>query len=205
MIALNGMAIRDSINGKNAVSILRFGLKPGDELLSIDHTIEEKNAKLFRLIKEAEIKELTERYRNDVKKEEARHCEQAILKNLIEIIKAPELYQYEGLENKIQYLNLLPEFSSIKANYLKIPETDTARTLLYQIITATQKMSLENILNEFQKKINPEPEDQNVASHMHRIETDFKGRLAAIEQKIADQSKEIQQLENELKGLQALR
>lgn len=205
VIAFKGMAIRDSLNGKNAVSILRFGLKPGDELLSVDHTIEEKSAKLVRLIKEAEIKELTERYKNDVKKEETRHCEQAILKNLIEIVKAPELYQYEGLENKIQYLNLLPEFSSIKAYYLKIPETETARTILYQIITATQKMSLENILKEFQKKIDPEPEDQNAAPHIYRIETDFKGRLAAIEQEIADQSKEIQKLENELKGLQTLR
>jgi bifunctional DNA-binding transcriptional regulator/antitoxin component of YhaV-PrlF toxin-antitoxin module len=168
VIALKGMEIRDSLNGKNAVSTLRFGLKPGDELLSVDHTIEGKSAQLVRLIKKAEIKELTERYRKDLKKEENRHCEQVILKNLIEIIKAPELYQHEGLENKIhQYLNLLPEFSSIKAYYLKIPETDTARTLLYQIITATQKMSLENILKEFQKKIDPEPEDQNATPHIY--------------------------------------
>jgi Flagellar Assembly Protein A N-terminal region len=203
VIAFNGMAIRDCLTGKNGVSRLQCGLKPGDELLSVDHTIEEKRAKLACLKKEAEIRELTEKYSEAVKKEETRQCEQGILRNLIEMMKAPELYQYEGLENKIQYLNHLPKFSSIKACYLIIPETKTARALFDQIITATQRMSPESILREFQKKIDPEPEDQDSVSY--RIEADFKGCLGAFEQEISDQSEAITQLENELKELQALR
>ena len=205
VIAFKGMAIKDSLSGKNAVSILRFGIKPGDKILSVDHTMEKKTGELECLKKEPEIRELTDKHTNDVEKEETRQSEQAILINLMEIIQAPELYQYDGLNNKILYLNRLPDFSSIKSCYLKFPETDAARAFLYQMLTATQGMSPENILIEFQKKIEPISEDENLASRVHLIETDFKGRLAALEQEIANQSEEIKQLENELKGLRALR
>ena len=63
----------------------------------------------------------------------------------------------------------LPEFSSIKACYLKLPE------------------------------------DENAVSNTYRIEADFKARLAAFKQEIADKSKEIEKTGNEIKGLQTLR
>jgi len=205
VIAFKGMTIGDSLKGKNTPSILRFGIKPGDEIIAVDHTIETKNAELFILKKEKDIRELTEKYRKDLKEDENHQLEQEILKNLIQIIDAPELYQYEGLEGKINYLYNLPEFSSVKTYYLKLPETDTALTFLNQIMRSTEKMSLENVLKEVQKKIDPEPEDENVRSNRYRIETIFKAGIADFKQEILNKSEEIKKMENEIKGLQLLR
>ncbi|MCP3943841.1 MAG: DUF342 domain-containing protein [Desulfobacteraceae bacterium] len=205
VIAYNGMVIRGSLAGKNAPSIFRFGLKPGDKILTLDHTIEKKNMELSLLKKEDDIAKLTEKYRKDLNEEENYLFEQAILKNLIEMIEAPELYQYEGLENKVKYLYGLPDFSSVKAYYLKIPETKAALEFLDQILTSIAKMSLENVLKYLTKKIDPEPDDENTVSNTHRIESNFKAGLAGFEQEIADKSEEIKKLENEIKGLEALR
>ncbi len=201
IIACKGMMIRDV----NAPSILRFGLKPEDKILAADHMIDTKNDELSILKKEVEIAELTEEYKKDLEKEENHQIEQAVLKNLVEIIEAPELYHQEGLENKIKHLYRLPDFSSIKSYYLKLPETETDLAVRNQIMASMGDMSLENFLSHLQKKIDPKPEDETEVSNIYRIESQFKGRLAAIKQEIADKSEEIEKIENEIKGLQTLR
>ncbi|MBU1341846.1 MAG: FapA family protein, partial [Proteobacteria bacterium] len=205
VLAFKGMRIKDSLKGVNGPSILQFGIKPGDKSIPLDHTIETKNAELSVLKKETEIAQLTETYNKELKEAENHQLEQTIFKNLVEIIEAPDLYQYNGLEGKIKYLYSLPDFSSVKAYYLKLPETDTALAVLNQIIASTKTMPLENALKQFKDKIDPEPEDQNAASTISRIETDFKARLAAFKREAAEKSEEIEKIENDIKGLQALR
>lgn len=205
VIAFKGMSIRDVFKGEHGPSILQFGLMSGDKILAADHSIETKIAELSVLKKEPEINALTEEYRRDLKKEENHQIEQAVLKNFIEIIKAPELFQHEGLEGKIKYLYSLPDFSSIKAYYLKLPETEEGLAFRNQIMTSAGEMPLENFLNHIKKKIDPEPSDETASSKIDQIETQFKARLSAFEIEMADKSEEIEKLENEIKGLKALR
>jgi hypothetical protein len=208
IVAFKGITIHNVLKGEFAPSTLWFGLKPGDKTIAIDHTLEIKSSDLSILQKIYEIDKLKEKYKKDLK-EETHEFEQAIFKNLIEIIQAPELYQSEGLKGKIKYLYSLPEFSSIKAYYLKIPETDAASKFLDQIMTLAENKSLDDILSHIQKKIDPEPEDKNndedAVSNVERIKIEFKARLAAFEQEIADELEEIEKIENEIKGLKALR
>ncbi len=220
VIAFKGMTIQNVIKCKQTSSTLWFGIKPGDKILDLDHTLEMKNRDLYILQKTDEITQLKEKYRDDLK-EGSHQFEQVILKNLVEIIEAPELYQYEGLEAKIKYLYGLPDFSSIKAYYLKLPETDAALASLDQIVTSTEKMSLEDVLKYIKERVEPEPEGEgegesegesegegkgeNAISNTNRIETDFKTRLSIFEQEIVEKSEEIEKIENEIKGLYALR
>ncbi len=205
VVACKGITIKDSLTGKNGPSIFQFGLKPGDKLLDLDYTIENKNAQLFVLKKEAEIAQLTEEYTKELSEEQIHQEEQIILKCLIEIIEGPELYQYDELEDKLKYLYSLPDFSSIKAYYLKIPQTDTGLAFVDQILSSTQKVTLENIVKQLKKKIDPEPEEENTVSNIYRIETEYKARLAAIEKEVAGQSEEIEKIENEIRGLLVLK
>jgi uncharacterized protein (DUF342 family) len=208
VVALKGMTIQNVLKGEHAQSTLWFGIQPNDKIIAIDHTLDIKNSDLSILQKKDDIAELKEKYTKDLK-EETHEFEQAILKNLIEIIKAPELFQSEGLKGKLRYLYGLPEFSSIRAYYLKIPETDAALEFLDQIMTLTKDMTLEDISDHIQKKIDPEPEeeesDEDAVSNIERIEIEFKARLGAFEQEIADESQKIEKIEHEIKGLQALR
>ncbi len=144
MVALQGMTIQNVLKGEHAPSTLWLGIQPNDKIIAIDHTLDIKNSDLSILQKKDDIAELKEKYKKDLK-EETHEFEQAILKNLIEIIKAPELFQSEGLKGKLRYLYGLPEFSSIRAYYLKIPETDAALEFLDQIMTLTDDMTLEDI------------------------------------------------------------
>jgi uncharacterized protein (DUF342 family) len=203
--AYEGMSIKDSLKGKNSPCILQFGLKPDDKILDIDYTIESKNTELLLLKKNAEIVELTETYEKDLKEEEDHQIEQIIINNLIEIIGAPEFFQYEELADKVKYLRNLPMFSSIKAHYLKFPETESALAILNQIIASTESMSHENVVKYLHKIIDPEPEEENAASNTYGIETNFKARLAALQQEIKGNSKKIEKIENEITGLYALR
>lgn len=205
VIAFKGVTIRDSLKGENTPSILRFGIKPGDKILALDNTLDTKNAELSILKKQEEITELTLQYKRDLEEEENHLMEQAILKNLIEIIEGPELFQHETLEDKIKYLKGLPDFSSIKIDYLKLPETDAALSFLRQIITSTQEDSLENALKYIKPKIDPEQEVENVGSNISYIESEFKSSLAELEQEVADSSEEIGKIENEISALKALR
>ena len=205
VIAFKGMRIGDVLKGEHSPSILQFGLKPGDKIPSLDHTIEIKIAQLSVLKKEAEVAVLTEEYKKERGEEENHQMEQAILKNFVKIIEGPELYQHEGLDDKIRYLHGLPAHSSIKAYYLKLPETDAGLAMYNKIMASAKQMSLGMVLKDIKQKIDPEPEDENVQSKANLIETQFKARLAALENEIAEKTEEIEKIENEIRGLQALR
>ncbi|MBA3011565.1 MAG: FapA family protein [Proteobacteria bacterium] len=205
VIAFKGMVIKDALKGETGPSILQFGLKPNDKILAADRTMEKKNVELSILKKEADIADLTEKYTKDCKEQVTRQTEQAILKNLVQIIETPDLYQHEGLEDKIRYLYRLPEFSSVKARYLKFPQTEPGLAFLNQTLAAMGKMSLENGLKAIREKIDPEPADETSGTVTYGLETHFKARLSAFEREIAEKSEEIERLENEIKALQALR
>ncbi len=205
VIAGGGMTIQNVLAGKHAPSVLRFGLKPKDKIISTDQTLEMKYEQLLVLKKEKEISTLIEEYEKEFKKEETYQMEQNILKNLVEIIEAPELYQQESLEEKIRYLNRLPDFSSIKAYYFKPPQTDTSLAYFNQFVALTEKISLGKVLQQIKKKIAPEPEPEEAVSRQYQIETQFKARLAAFEQEIAGHSEEIEILENQIQRFEALR
>lgn len=205
VIAFKGMTIGDVQKGEHTPSILQFGLKPGDKIPSLDHTIETKTVQLSVLKKDEEVAVLTKEYKKELQEAENHQMEQAIFKNLVEIIEGPELYQHEGLDDKIKYLHGLPAHSSIKAYYLKLPETDAGLAMYNQIMTSARQMSLGMVLKDTKQKIDPEPEDENTPSNTDLIETQFKARLAALENEIAEKSDEIEKIENEIKGLQALR
>ncbi len=205
VIAFKGIAVKDVMHKDQTPSTLQFGLKPGDKIIATQNTIETKQAELSGLKKEEEISELTEEYKKDLEKEQNHLEKQDILKNIIEIIEAPELYQYEGLENKIKYLHRLPAFSSIKACYLKLPETQTGEEFRNQTIQSCEKMSLDHFLIDIRKKIDPEPEDEETESKLQQIETQYKARLSAFEREIEENAGEIGKLENEIQGLEELK
>lgn len=205
VIAAKEITINAALKGIHTPSVFRFGLKPEDKIIATDHTFEMKNEQLSVLKREMEISRLTQEYQKELKEEAHFQMEQAILKNLVEIIEAPELYRFERLEEKISYLNRLPDFSSIKAYYLKPAKTDTALASFNQIVGLTQKMPLEKVLQQIKKKIDPKLENENADTRKSEIETQFKGRLAVFEQEIADGSQEIEKLENAIKGLEALK
>jgi uncharacterized protein (DUF342 family) len=205
VIAAKDISISAALKGNHTPSVFRFGLKPEDKIIATDHTLEMKNEQLSVLKREMEISRLTQEYQKELKEEAHHQMEQAILKNLVEIIEAPELYRYERLEEKISYLNRLPDFSSIKAYYFKPAKTDMAQASFNQIVGLTEKMSLGKVLQQIKKKIDLKLEDENANSRRYEIETQFKSRLAVFEQEIADGSEEIEKLENEIKGLEALK
>ncbi|MCG8619262.1 MAG: hypothetical protein MI802_23830, partial [Desulfobacterales bacterium] len=172
------------------------------------------------LRKEEEIAVLTRAYEKDVEEIETRQCEQTVLTTLAAIIEAPELYQYDGLEGKLTYLYNLPDFSSVKAFYLKLPESETAENFLDRIKADTAKMDIDQVLKHIKKKIDPGPvdeedDDTNEAEEsdesratampdLERVEREFRLRLAALETEVEDNEADIQKLENEIKGLKAL-
>jgi hypothetical protein len=164
-----------------------------------------KNEQLSVLKRKMEISRLTQEYQKELKEEGHRQMEQAILKNLEEIIEAPELYRYESLEEKIRYLKRLPDFSSIKAYYFKPAKTNAELASFNEIVGLTEKMPLDMVLQQIKKKIDPKLEAETENSRMYEIETQFKSRLAVFEQEIAGDSEEIETLENEIKGLEMLR
>jgi uncharacterized protein (DUF342 family) len=223
LIVYKNLAIKDALNGENGPCVLRFGLRPGGKVLALDHTIEKKRAYLSELKKEAQIQELTDQYEKDLQEEENHQQEQAVFKCLIEIVEGPELYQHETLGDKIKYLYNLPDFSSIKTYYLAFPKTNLAFEVVSQMVAATEKMSMEDIVKFIKKKLDPEPEatekseseeknetqeesdDSTAVSNTMRIEIEFNARLAAIKQEVSEQKEEIEKLEKEIDGLKLLR
>ncbi|MBU0973248.1 MAG: FapA family protein [Proteobacteria bacterium] len=205
VIAFKGMVIGDALKGEVGPSILQFGLKPNDKILAADRTLGKKKEALSILKKEADIADLTEKYKKERKEHVTRQTEQAILKNIVQIIETPDLYQHESLDDKLRYLYRLPEFSSVKARYLKFPQTETGLAFLNQTLAAMGKMSLENGLKAIREKIDPEPADETPGTVTYGHEIHFKARLAAFEREISEKSEEIKRLENEIKALEALR
>ena len=214
--ARGGMTLKNVVKGGQGPSVLRFGLKPGDRLLTLDITIDRKIRELSVLRKEEEIAVLTRAYEKDVEEIETRQCEQTVLTTLAAIIEAPELYQYDGLEGKLTYLYDLPDFSSVKTFYLKLPESESAEKFLDRIKADTAKMDMDQVLKHIKKKIDPGPgnEEDDEAEpgtppapampDLERVEREFRLRLAALETEVEDNEADIQKLENEIKGLKAL-
>jgi len=203
--AYKGITIRDSLMGKTRPCVLCVGLKPGDQILTLDHTIETRRAELAILKKEDDIAKLTSIYERDLEEEKNHRLEQAILKNLIQIIEAPELYQYEELEGKIKYLQSLPDFSTVKSIFLKLPETKAGRVMVKRIVASVEKLSLDHVVEQFTKQMDPEPTHQTAVSTPYRSEMVFTAGMSSLESQIVTNLKAIETLETEIKGLQELR
>ena len=205
VIAYKGITIKDSLMGKTRPCVLSVGLKPGDQIITLDHTIETRRAELSILKKEDDIAKLTSIYERDLEEEKNHLLEQAILKNLIQIIEAPELYQYEELEGKIKYLQNLPDFSTVKSIFLKLPETRAGRVMVKQIVTSVEKLSLDHVVEQFTKKLDPEPTHDTAVFTPYRSEMVFTAGMSSLEAQIAANLEPIETLETEIKGLEALR
>lgn len=205
LLSFAGIGIKDVSSGENGPSTLQFGLKPGDKSLPLDQAVESKSVQLSVLRKEPEIDELTKEYEKELEEARGHETEQAIFKNLVEIIEGPELFQYESLQEKIDYLFGLPEFSSIRAYYLKLPDNEMGLQILEKILQSTENLSVDEALEYFKGKIEPEPESEEEDSPIVKIEKNYKARLAAVDKEVANEASEIAILENDIKGLQALK
>lgn len=205
VIAYKGITIKDSLMGKTRPCVLAVGLKPGDQILILDHTIETRRAELSILKKEDDIAELLSTYQRDLEEEKNHRLEQAILKNLIQIIEAPELYQYEELEGKIKYLQSLPDFSTVKSIFLKLPETKAGQGMVKKIVTSVEKLSMDHVVEQFTKKLDPEPTHQTAVSAPYRSEMVFTAGMSSLEAQIAMNLESIETLETEIKELEVLR
>ncbi len=219
LIAARGMTIRDVLTAPHAPCVLWFGLEPGDKMLTIDQTIETKSAELTVLKRQDEIDEMTHKYELDLEEERQHQFEQAILENLKEIVEAPELYQYDGIEKKIKYLRGLPDFSSIKTGYLKLPETGEADAFIKEISAATEGASEEKTLEYLRSKLEGESEEsdreektgesgedeETEAPVKYDLETQFNARMSALKSEIDQNAEQIEKLETDVNGLQNLR
>lgn len=205
ILAFKGITAKDVLSESSAPSVLRFGLEPGDKIIAADRTLEMKYGALAKLKKEDEKIHLKEKYEQDLKAEREHQDRQAILLNLAEILQAPELDQIEGLEAKIEHLNRLPEFSSIRSYYLKLPVAGSGVEAVQQILKSVRKMEIEEAVSHIQSQIDPEPEQENAVSNMQRIEMEYKAQCSDLEHEVLNQSESIQKLETEIRHLEALR
>jgi len=205
VIAYKGITIKDSLMDKTRPCVLAVGLKPGDQILTLDHKIETRRAELAILKKEDDIAKLLSTYQIDLEEEKNHRLEQVILKNLIQIIEAPEFYQHEELEGKIKYLQRLPDFSTVKSIFLKLPETKAGRGMVKKIVTSVEKLSLDQMVEQFTKKLDPEPTHQTAVPDTYRSEMIFTAGMSSLEAQIATNLEPIETLETEIKGLESLR
>lgn len=201
----NGMTIKDSLNGKTRPCVLWFGLKPGDRLIAQDHAIDTRRAEISLLKKEAEIAQITKQFHEELAEEQHHQLEQLVMKNLMEIIRAPEFFKFDDLGDKVKYLYDLPDFSSVRSHYLKIPDTEAGTALVNQFLKSVENMPLDQIFTKFKEKIDPEPEDDSPGSDTHRSEMVFNAGLSALEQEVVDGAGEIETLEEEIKNLDEMR
>lgn len=200
--ATNGITIKDACGA----TTLQIGLRPQDKILSLNQTIESKYAQLLLLKKQEEIDSLTQVYENELEKEKHHLMKQAVLKNLVEILEAPELCIHEGLDNKIKYLNHLPDFSSIKSYYLRIPVEESVALFRNQMLTSARDLSPEKVLGHIRKAIDPEPSGQSAEpSSMNVAEAQYRGRLALILQEVEANEAHITKIEQEIKALETVR
>ncbi len=205
VIAYKGITIKDSLMDKTRPCVLVVGLKPGDQILTLDHTIETRRAELAILKKEDDIAKLLSTYQIDLEEEKNHRLEQVILKNLIQIIEAPEFYQHEELEGKIKYLQSLPDFSTVRSIFLKFPETKAGLGMVKKIVTSVEKLSLDHVVEQFTKKLDPESTHHTAEPNTYRSEMIFTAGMSSLEAQIATNLEPIETLETEIKGLESLR
>ena len=203
-----GLTLKEAVAGPRGPCILRTGLPPKDPLLSIDQTLEARICDVSALKKQGEISRLTQEFHRDMQKAVQHRLEQDIYRDLIQIIQGPELYQYTELQDKLDYLYSLPDYSSIKGYFLKIPQTEAASKVVAQFLPPANKQGIEEILKQLRSRIDPEPESPDDAPAMtetERLEVAFKARLDALEQEAEENREEIRQTEREIAALNAAR
>jgi len=206
--ASRGLTLKSAVAGPQSPCVLRAGLPPQDPLLAIDQTLEAKKSERAALKKQDEISSLTQAFQKDAERAAQHLLEQDIYRDLIQIIQGPELYQYEELEDKLAYLRNLPEHSSIKAYFLKIPDTETASNVVSQFLPPANKQSLEETLKQLRTRLDPEPESSDEDLPMpetQRLEVAFKARLDALEKEANQNLEEIIQTEREITTLETAR
>lgn len=205
LIACKGMTLNEVISDDEKTSRLQFGLEPGDKLIAINRTLGIKKNELTVLKREDELEALTNEYNEELSEATEHQIKQEIYGNIIEMIEAPELYQYVGLGDKIKYLYGLPDYSSIKAAYLKLPENDPGITIFRQIRDKSEKVGLEDLLSDLKNKIDSESEDEDASTPIERIKSEFKTKTNALKSEINENLEEIQTLEKDIRQLQTLR
>lgn len=199
ILACKGMTVKNVIKGDEAPTILQFGLKPGATILGTSNAIEDKQRQLSDLKQESKVADLALTYEKQLQAAHEHQERQAILKNLVEILQAPELDQVEGLGDKIEHLKRLPKFSSIRSYYLTLPETDSGIKMLCKILSGVIKKEFDDTLAFMQEQIEPEPEpESNPVSADYRLQMEYQERLNNLEKEIAAQSEPIKVLEAEI-------
>lgn len=206
IIAAAGITAKDVVAGSLGPSCLRFGLPPKDKLHAIEHTIENKVQQLNALKQVDKVAELEQEFEKELAQEKQHELEQSVFKNLVEIIDAPELYQHDSLLDKIEYLRGLPDFSSVKACYLKLPVAGDGVVFLEALLKSVEKSSVQEALEQFKKKIDPEEEDEDkVDTGEYQAQIQFKAKMAALEKEIEAQAPEIEKIEHSITELENLR
>jgi hypothetical protein len=202
-----GITLREVMAGPEGPSVLRAGLCPRDPMLSLDQTLEDRAAELETLTKREEISQLKTEYKRDMETALQHQMEQDIFHDLIQIIEGPELFQYPELRDKLNYLYSLPEYSSVRAYYMKIPNTRAASEVVDRFLAPANKGSLEEVLKQIRDKLDPEPERTEEApiSETERIEIAFNARLQALEQEVEENQEAIVQAEREISAMETAR
>lgn len=200
VLAAGGMVVRNVIRSEQGPSVLRFGLTPGDPLIDLDNTIDARRAELRVLNKADDLESLNRRFRKELDEDQVRQARQAILKNLYDIMETPDLYQHDGFEGKLAYLKQLPDFSSVKACYLKIPRTASGRKCFDDIRARAGNISSKAFVAYLKKEIDPD-----TGADARRIELAFQSRLDDLEKEIENNAGEIRRISDELDRLEAAR
>ncbi len=206
--AEKGITLKVAVAGPRGPCILRAGLSPKDPLLTIDQTLDAKAGELADLKKEDEITRLTEEFHRDMERAAQHILEKDTYRDLIQIIEGPELYQYRELQDKLDYLYSLPDYSSIKGYFMKIPDTKAASQIVARFLPPANKEPLNEILKQLHKNLDPEPGTSEETSPMpetERIELAFKARLDALEREAEENREAIRQAEREITALKIAR
>jgi len=203
-----GLTLKEAMAGPRGPCILRVGLSPQDPLLSIDQTMAVRTCQRAVLKKEGEISRLTEAFHRDMERATQHLLEQDIYRDLIQIIQGPELYQYRELQDKLDYLHSLPDYSSIRGFFMKIPDTEAASKVVSKFLPPANKNTLEEILKQLRSRIDPEPETLEKSRPMpetDQLEMAFRARLDAIKGEAEENLEKIMQVEREIATLNAAR
>ena len=198
-----GLRLKEVVSEGGEPSVLRAGVLPDAPLLSIDHTLESKTKTLTGLTKAEEIANLKEEFQKDTDKAKQHQLEQDIYHYLIQIVEGPELFQYPDLQDKLDYLSDLPDFSSVKEFYLKIPDTPEASNLVAGFLPPANKKSTDSILRELRSRM--DSSEKAPMAETQSLETAFNARLDALEQEAEANRKNIEQIQREIKTLSAAR
>jgi len=203
IIARQGMVLESVLSDGDTVSMLYFGLSPEDDRIKVDDRMRKAQVALSSMRKEKEQVVLDQWYEVQSAENERKVLEQFIFSSLIQIIDAPELYQHEGLEDKIRYLEDLPDYSSVKQFYWKIPNDEKSRSLVMEIINSGEKDALDPIRSRLKERVDPNWCQDG--DPMEQVATEYRARCAALENEVAAKGEDIDKLELKLEALRTKR